>query len=97
MTEPSQANSRHPVLSTLLRRFPAGLPATLRVEEAAALMRVSAGLLWKVIRLGEAPFPIWRLGRKITIPTAPLLTALGLDDPVSQDSGEPAELREVSG
>jgi hypothetical protein len=40
---------------------------------------VSMDALYEMIARGEAPWPILRIGRRILIPTAPLLASLGLD------------------
>lgn len=34
---------------------------------------------YELERAGELPFPVLRTGRKIVVPTAPLLRLLGLD------------------
>ena len=47
---------------------------------AARVLGVSRGLAYSLARRGELPFPILRLGRKIVVPMAGLVRALGLDD-----------------
>ena len=47
---------------------------------AARVLGVSRGLAYSLARQGELPFPILRLGRKIVVPVAGLVRALGLDD-----------------
>ena len=53
------------------------LPAAVGVTEAADLLGVGRSLAYSLIRSGDWPTPVIRVGRLIRIPTTPLLTLLG--------------------
>ena len=55
---------------------------TISVSEAAELLGVARGLAYRVVaEEGElAGVPVIRVGRRLVVPKAPLLAALGLDD-----------------
>jgi len=53
---------------------------TLTPAETALFVGCSLDVLYETIAAGRAPWPVLRLGRKILIPTAPLLDSLGLAD-----------------
>lgn len=55
---------------------PASLPPTLDVPDAGKLLGRSAA--YDLIKTGRWPTPVLHLGRRIRIPTAPLLALLGL-------------------
>lgn len=57
------------------------LPPTLTVAEAAAIIGVSPGLLYRQIRQGTSPIRALGLGRRLVIPTRPLLELLGMEPP----------------
>jgi excisionase family DNA binding protein len=54
------------------------LPAVLDVPTAAKALGLSRTAAYELIRTGEWPTPVFRLGRLIRIPTAPLLDLLGI-------------------
>lgn len=56
----------------------AALPAVIDVPTAADVLGVGKTAAYELIRCGEWPTPVFRLGKLIRIPTAPLLTLLGL-------------------
>jgi excisionase family DNA binding protein len=60
------------------RRDLAELPAVLNVEQAAEVLGLSRTAAYELIRNGEWPTPVFRLGRLIRIPTAPVLRLLGV-------------------
>jgi excisionase family DNA binding protein len=60
------------------RRDLAELPAVLNVEQAAEVLGLSRTAAYELIRTGEWPTPVFRLGRLIRIPTAPVLRLLGV-------------------
>jgi hypothetical protein len=62
---------------------PAPLPPTLDVMQAAGLMGIGRTIAYRLIRQGRWPTQIVHVGRKIKIPTVPLLEYLGL--PVQVD------------
>jgi excisionase family DNA binding protein len=52
---------------------------TLTVRETAQLLGISEWLLYDIIRKGEAPFPVVRVGkRRLVVPAAPLYEMLGV-------------------
>lgn len=59
------------------------LPAVVDVPTAAALLGLSRTAAYELIRVGGWPTPVFRLGRLIRIPTAPMLALLGLDPAAS--------------
>ncbi len=54
------------------------LPPTITVPEAAELLGLSTTALYAAIRAGECPVKVLRIGRRIVVPTRPLLELLGL-------------------
>ena len=60
------------------RRDLAELPGVLNVEQAAEVLGLSRTAAYELIRSGEWPTPVFRLGRLIRIPTAPVLRLLGV-------------------
>jgi excisionase family DNA binding protein len=56
------------------------LPATVNVETAGRALGCSRAFAYELVRRGEFPCRVLRLGRKYVIPTADLLQALGVVD-----------------
>jgi hypothetical protein len=56
----------------------AALPAVLDVSTAARVMGLSRTAAYELIRTDAWPTPVFRLGRLIRIPTAPVLELLGV-------------------
>lgn len=54
------------------------LPPTLSLLAAAQMLGVGRTAAYELVRSGQWPTPVLRLGRSIRIPTAPLLAELGL-------------------
>lgn len=54
------------------------LPAVVDVPTAAQALGLSKTAAYELIRTGGWPTPVFRLGKLIRIPTAPLLTLLGI-------------------
>ena len=54
------------------------LPAVVDVTTAGRLLGVGRGAAYELVRTGQWPTPVVRLGRLIKVPTAPLLALLGL-------------------
>ena len=67
----------------------AELPVALDVEAAARLLGVSPATAYRMLRTGAFPSTTLRVGNQWRIPTAPLLTALGLSTPGDDDGAEP--------
>lgn len=57
----------------------AALPAVLDVCTAAKVLGLSRTAAYELIKAGEWPTPVFRLGRLIRIPTAPILDLLRID------------------
>ena len=64
---------------TLNRRELLALPAVVDVPTAAKALGLSRTAAYELIRTGEWPTPVFRLGRLIRIPTEPLLKLLGIE------------------
>ncbi len=56
------------------------LPPTLSLLAAAQMLGVGRTAAYELVRSGQWPTRVLRLGRSIRIPTAPLLAELGLTD-----------------
>jgi predicted DNA-binding transcriptional regulator AlpA len=56
----------------------AALPAVVDVPTAADALGLSRNLAYELVRTGEWPTPVLRLGKLIKIPTAPILELLGI-------------------
>jgi predicted DNA-binding transcriptional regulator AlpA len=54
------------------------LPAVLDVPTAARVLGVGRSAAYELVRSGAWPTPVIRLGKLIKIPTAPLLTLVGV-------------------
>jgi len=64
------------------------LPPVLDVPTAGRLLGLGRSAAYDLIVAGLWPTPVLRLGRRLRIPTAPLLALLGLDPvPLSQSGG----------
>jgi excisionase family DNA binding protein len=66
-------------------------PQTCSVEETAVHLGIGRTLAYELIRRGEFPVPVIRLGRRIVVPRAALDALLGLgESSVSACSGQDA-------
>ena len=64
------------------------LPPVLDVPTAGRLLGLGRSAAYELVLAGRWPTPVLRLGRRLRIPTAPLLALLGLDrSPLSQSGG----------
>jgi hypothetical protein len=59
----------------------AGLPALLDVPDAARVLGIGRSLAYELVRRGEWPTEVLRIGKLIKIPSAPLLRLLQGDRP----------------
>lgn len=59
----------------------ADLPPVIDLIEAAALLGVGRTTAYKLVRRGEWPTPVLRIGRLIKVPTAPLRELLNRSTP----------------
>lgn len=73
----------------------AELPVVLDVEAAARLLGVSPATAYRMLRTGTFPSTTLRVGNQWRIPTAPLLTALGLSTP-GDDGSQPDDAAALS-
>lgn len=68
------------------------LPATISVEEAAELLGLSRPSAYAQANRflesgGEEGIPVLRFGRRLRVPSAPLLALLGVGAPVEEETG----------
>jgi predicted DNA-binding transcriptional regulator AlpA len=56
------------------------LPAVVDVPTAARVMGMGRTAAYELIRVGGWPTPVFRLGKLIRIPTAPMLDLLGVTE-----------------
>lgn len=54
------------------------LPTVVDVPTAARVLGLSRTAAYELIRVGGWPTPVFRLGRLIRVPTAPMLALLGI-------------------
>ena len=54
---------------------PSNLPLTIKVEQAAILLGISRSAAYRAAKAGQ--LQTLRMGRKLLVPTAPLLRMLG--------------------
>ena len=66
-------------LAPLTRAQITALPAVVDVTTAAQVLGLSRTSVYERIRNGDWPTPVFRLGKLIRIPTAPLLELLGIE------------------
>jgi len=56
------------------------LPPVVDLRTAADLLGMGQSAAYELVRSGDWPTPVLRLGRMIKVPSAPLLTLVGLED-----------------
>lgn len=56
------------------------LPVVVDLPTAARLLGIGRTSAYELVRTGQWPTPVIRVGRLIRVPTAPLLAALGVTD-----------------
>jgi len=54
------------------------LPAVVDLLTAAAVLDIGRTAAYELVRTGQWPTPVFRLGGRIKVPTAPLLELLGV-------------------
>jgi predicted DNA-binding transcriptional regulator AlpA len=54
-----------------------GLPVVIDVPTAASILGIGRSSAYELVRTGQWPTPVLRLGRLIRIPSAPLLALVG--------------------
>ncbi len=66
------------------------LPVVVDLVTAAAVLRIGRTTAYDMVRTGRWPTPIFRLGNRIRVPTAPLLELLGLSTGTSPEPRQAA-------
>jgi predicted DNA-binding transcriptional regulator AlpA len=64
------------------------LPQLLDVPTAATVLGIGRSLAYELVRTGQWPTPVLRIGRLIKIPTAPLLRLIEGDHPATRPGRE---------
>lgn len=59
------------------------LPPTVDIVTAARILGVGRTVAYELVREGAWPTPVIHIGRKIRVPTAPLLVLLGAAPPAA--------------
>jgi len=67
------------------------LPPVVDLRTAAAALDIGRTAAYELVRTGQWPTPILRLGGRIKVPTAPLLELLGLSTETDAGLPKPAE------
>ena len=60
---------------------PRALPPVLDIVTAGRLLGIGRTTAYQLARNGQFPVPVLRIGGGYRVPTAPLLTVLGIDTP----------------
>lgn len=68
------------------------LPAVIDVPTAANVLGLSRTTAYELIRIGQWPTPVLRLGKLIRLPTGPILDLLGVQR--GEQAAENKDLRE---
>lgn len=66
--------------SQTTRQNVTNLPPVVDLPTAAHLLGIGRSCAYDLVRSGQWPTPVLRLGRLIRIPTAPLLELIGLSE-----------------
>ncbi len=61
------------------------LPVVVDLVTAAAVLQIGRTTAYDMVRTGRWPTPVFRLGNRIRVPTAPLLELLGLSTGTSPE------------
>lgn len=62
------------------------LPAVVDLPTAADILGVGHSSAYELVRSGQWPTPVLRLGRLIRVPSAPLLALVGVERPTRKAS-----------
>ena len=60
------------------------LPAVIDVPTAARVLGLGRAAAYQLVKEGQWPTPVFRVGKQIRIPTAPLLALLCIQDGVAK-------------
>jgi len=63
------------------------LPAVVDVPTAASVLGLSRTTVYELIRVGDWPTPVLRLGKLIRLPTEPILELLGIQPAIETHTG----------
>lgn len=63
-----------------------GLPAVVDLPTAADVLGIGHSSAYELVRTGQWPTPVLRLGRLIRVPSAPLLALVGVERPIREAS-----------
>jgi excisionase family DNA binding protein len=63
------------------------LPAVVDVPTAASVLGLSRTTVYELIRIGDWPTPVLRLGKLIRLPTEPILELLGIQPATETHAG----------
>ena len=63
------------------------LPAVVDVPTAASVLGLSRTTVYELIRIGDWPTPVLRLGKLIRLPTEPILELLGIQSATESHAG----------
>jgi excisionase family DNA binding protein len=63
------------------------LPAVVDVPTAASVLGLSRTTVYELIRIGDWPTPVLRLGKLIRLPTEPILELLGIQPATETPAG----------
>ncbi len=66
---------------TMSRQELAALPPVIDIPTASRVLGVGRSAAYELVRSGQWPTPVLRLGRLIKVPSLPLLQLLGLEQP----------------
>ena len=74
-------NDANPTLTTrvMTRDDALALPPVVNLPTAAEVLGLGRSAAYELVRRGQWPTPILRLGRLIRVPTAPLIALVGID------------------
>jgi predicted DNA-binding transcriptional regulator AlpA len=86
MSSTAPINSSEPTQRDMTREELLALPAVVDLTTAAGVLGIGRTCAYELVRTGEWPTPVLRLGRLIRIPTTPLLDLLGVE-PVARKTG----------
>lgn len=70
---------------TMTRQELAALPPVIDIPTASRVLGLGRSAAYELVRTGQWPTPILRLGRLIKVPSQPLLKLVGIE-PLEQES-----------
>lgn len=73
----------------MTRQELASLPPVIDISTACRVLGLGRSAAYELVRTGQWPTPVLRLGRLIKVPSAPLLELLGV--PTPKHGGTPSD------